>query len=115
MNANAMAHIDISVKGNVWKEVDLRTEAAIRANVVGAAQHRMRTDPDIVGEDAIRSDMGRRVNLGTRRNDCRRVNAGGEGLVRKEKWQHLGEGDPRIRDTDQDFASGSESPLDNNG
>src|SRR3954468_16890682 len=115
MNANAMADIDVRVKDNVWKEVDLRTEAAIRANVVGPAQHRMCTDADILGEDAIRSDMGRGMNLRAGRNDCGGVETGGKGLVRKEKRQHFGEGYTRIRDADQDFASRSESSLHNDG
>ena len=108
VDAHAVADLGAGIERDVGEEVDVLAEQAVGADVVEALQHRARADPHLLAQDAIRPDVGGRINLGAGRHNRRGMDAGGEGRLGKEQREDFGKGDAGVGHADEGLAAGGD-------
>ena len=103
MDDDAVADAGLRVNDDVGKQAHVIADLAVPAEVVAAQQHGASAQFGPRANHAVRPDVRRGINLG-RGGDARaRMNAGGRLVRRKEEREHPGDGDARIRHTNEDL------------
>ena len=75
MNSDALADLRQRIKNDAGKQIRVRADDAIVADMVAALQNGPRANLNIFADVAKRADVRRRVNLRRRRDDRGRVDA----------------------------------------
>ena len=111
VDADAIADLRPGIKGDVGEQVRVFPDPAVRANMIGALEHRAGTYPRLGPDHAVRTNVGGRINLRPGRHQRRRVEARLKDGLREKQMHHLGEGDPSVGHPNEDLARRDEGPV----
>src|ERR1035437_2833697 len=93
VDAHAVADLGGGIERDIGEDVNVLAEQTVSADVVETLQHRARRDPHLFAQDAIRPDVGGRIDVGAGRHNRRGMYAGGEDRLGEEKREGFGKRD----------------------
>jgi len=92
MNPNAISNFCSRVNCDIWEQIDLFTELAIRSEINTGLQNGARSDSRAFSHNTVRSNVCRRVHIGRSQHNRGLMNPRSKRRLGKEDCQHFGEG-----------------------